>query len=944
MLTADKKFFIDEDQVVHTGPEAQKRHAADNDNRFLGINGVVAVDKGRWDSAQRFEKRSWMVSGRDAADDRNLDHQKLFNGYQAIDGRRFESVAELGCGPFTNLRLIAERIRGVKHITLVDPLIEDYLAHPHCTYKDRTLAGIPVTPIASSIEAFIPANRFDLIVMINVLEHCFNVALIFDTILAALAPGGSFIFADNVYKSEDLPTVIANQYDAGHPLRVSGDMVRGFLDHFFDPFFRQEYQGLYNQQHRTDIYFIGQKKKNVPEVDDLALRRHKAETLFKAGFVDAARSLLDDIAPENWTRQASNSFSKGLARDENHPAAKESTPPDSSLFKANLALLEARTPGLAQRLRSVKPSAFCRVIAAENGSNNLFCTAGDNRTGWLHDPKDPVSEAKQMVAGFDFKGEDLTVLMGFGLGYLPLEIIKKMHEKHHLVVVEASAEILASACHTLDLGLLFSDERVHVFLADQLDQIWQVIEQEPLKILGGTVHKLIHPPSFNLFGQIYRQLETEIEAFTRTHFDNFSTLENHRLLWIKNILKNLINMSQAAPVDALFGLAAGRPALVVAAGPSLNKNIDQIREARDRFWIIAVDTALKPLLKSGLQPDLVVAVDPYPANYAKFEGLEPEILAEVPLVFSPLVLPDIPRDFKYRFVFGEPIRFCQWGMSLRPPAAELPRGFTVSHHAFYLARKMGADPIVFAGLDLAFGPDGDHAKNSAIRWEIDTSNPDLPRVPGIDGQPVPTCGGFVRMITLFEREIAKTKATCIDASEGGALIRGTKVMEFKAVAESFKDITCLSKKALVHQKAFAKNDLSPVLVGISWLLDEAGVIGDLCEQALNLHESLPQTGKNEIDPNKTRAHFSKIDALADEVGRHKRFMTIVSDFMGSVMVKQYKNHFELERTRDMKKRHRLQAQNSRIFFERLKEVAAEISQQAEPLYTAASSHLSEEGS
>ena len=70
----------------------------------------MKVDATRWQEAQRFERKTWMEQNLGAVDDRNEFHKQEFGGYQAIAGRTFENVIELGCGLlFTNLRLIALR-------------------------------------------------------------------------------------------------------------------------------------------------------------------------------------------------------------------------------------------------------------------------------------------------------------------------------------------------------------------------------------------------------------------------------------------------------------------------------------------------------------------------------------------------------------------------------------------------------------------------------------------------------------------------------------------------------------------------------------------------------------------------------------------------------------------------------------------------------------------
>ena len=49
--------------------------------------------------------------------------------------------------------------------------------------------------------------------------------------------------------------------------------------------------------------------------------------------------------------------------------------------------------------------------------------------------------------------------------------------------------------------------------------------------------------------------------------------------------------------------------ILVSAGPSLNKNIMELKKAKNKAFIVATDTAVKPLLKAGIEPDLMVMVD-----------------------------------------------------------------------------------------------------------------------------------------------------------------------------------------------------------------------------------------------------------------------------------------------------------------------------------------------
>lgn len=293
------KIFIDRDVRVFEGDEASKRLAAKTDASFYEPDrGVARVDQARWDEAQHYERKTWMERNRGALDDRNRAHMRRFVGYETLAGRRFERAIEVGCGPFTNLRLILT-VATAKRVHLLDPLIRDYVSHPQCRYRGGRLGGIlrapapesflawtrpwvalpelidavrigglggvPVQLEASSIEDFQTQERFDLVVMINVIEHCRDLDAVLAKIDEILAPGGIFVFHDKFLSPEGVRRTLENVYDAGHPIRVQRDVIDAFLAPRFDVEFRSEchdvdvFAGVTFDA--TAVYFIGRRRR-----------------------------------------------------------------------------------------------------------------------------------------------------------------------------------------------------------------------------------------------------------------------------------------------------------------------------------------------------------------------------------------------------------------------------------------------------------------------------------------------------------------------------------------------------------------------------------------------------------------------------------------------------------------------------------------------------------
>jgi SAM-dependent methyltransferase len=298
-MKSTEKLFINETLQVYKGDDAAAKLPSTNDSQYFEEQrGVARVPKDRWRLAQAYEARTWLVDGAHAQDDRNWAHCEGFDNYRALEGRRsFERAIEIGCGPFTNLRIIGGHCT-IRKAVLLDPLIQRYIEHRHCTYRNKKIVierppssagfasnstarrlsrllerasfgrlapGIPIqTMVPAPIEDAPELGRFDLVVMINVIEHCFDLNAIFSKILSLVEPGGIFVFHDKLYSAPRVKESLLSRFDAGHPLRADRDLIFRFLDDNFDAIHREEclvkdgYEDI--DLSEEGLYFVGRRR------------------------------------------------------------------------------------------------------------------------------------------------------------------------------------------------------------------------------------------------------------------------------------------------------------------------------------------------------------------------------------------------------------------------------------------------------------------------------------------------------------------------------------------------------------------------------------------------------------------------------------------------------------------------------------------------------------
>jgi len=59
-----------------------------------------------------------------------------------------------------------------------------------------------------------------MVVMINVIEHCFNIERIFAAIIELCRKDTVFVFHDRLYSAFRVKRSATQRFDAGHPLKV----------------------------------------------------------------------------------------------------------------------------------------------------------------------------------------------------------------------------------------------------------------------------------------------------------------------------------------------------------------------------------------------------------------------------------------------------------------------------------------------------------------------------------------------------------------------------------------------------------------------------------------------------------------------------------------------------------------------------------------------------
>ena len=472
----------------------------------------------------------------------------------------------------------------------------------------------------------------------------------------------------------------------------------------------------------------------------------------------------------------------------------------NALFVKNMAALWRVDAELAARLDAVEDDERLPTEPGRSGMPTVAATTPDGRSIYVHSRYDPVAEAEKLVQPTPVEDKFCFVVCGFGLGYHVRTLHARLADEAFIVAVEPSIVLLATALASIDVSDLIAERKLIFLIDPEKASVHGRLTPFNARMMLGAQF-VIHPPSQQLapdFHATLRQYITDYIAYTRM---SLVTLVANSQITCRNIAMNLPAYLSTPPIDILKNRFAGCPAIIVSAGPSLRGNMDLLHEVKGKAVVCAVQTTFRPLMQRGIVPDFVTSLDYHEVSRQFFEGIDD--FRGVHLVAEPKASWHVIDHYRGPVsLLDNSFAHMLVGTELAGRGG-LKAGATVAHLAFYLAHYMGCNPIIFIGQDLAYtghvfyvpGVDIHHTWRGEINrfnsmetreWErIVRNRTILRRVTDIRGQPVYTDDLLFTYLEQFEKDFQGLTTTLINATEGGAHIRGTQAMTLREAMDRY---------------------------------------------------------------------------------------------------------------------------------------------------------------
>jgi len=299
----------------------------------------------------------------------------------------------------------------------------------------------------------------------------------------------------------------------------------------------------------------------------------------------------------------------------------------------------------------------------------------------------------------DLKYDSVIFIFGIDTGDYLGALSKLLCSKNKVFIFEPNAEIY----HKHELNMANNIQLV-------------LYEEKQLKIIMGSVVNSIninnlYLHAFGNYAQIYKEeYDNLVEKLDCAYMNASACLvlaNRFREVFIQNMLANLKILNKSTSINHYQSMNKNIPAIIISAGPSLDKNIKDMLQNKNKLencFIITGSRTVDALIKNGIKPDIILSVDPVDANYDMMKNY---LNLDIPLAFYEYSNRYLVRDYQ-----GEKIYMASLFSNTVQELHNLRGiylGGSVAHGCIDMANMLGCSPILLIGQDFAYTYDKHHS-------------------------------------------------------------------------------------------------------------------------------------------------------------------------------------------------------------------------------------------
>jgi hypothetical protein len=517
----------------------------------------------------------------------------------------------------------------------------------------------------------------------------------------------------------------------------------------------------------------------------------------------------------------------------------------------------------------------------------------DQKYKYIHSKYDPKKEAEKIIEQFELTDEiEHVIIFGAGLGY-HIQLFIEKNPQLSFTIYEPNIDILVAFLEMYPLhkhenlkNIINGKKQMHDYLLKLTTEY-----RNKIKVLA------LHSYSQIFKEQLDKLYETMIEIL-KNKKSNLITNVSFQKRWTINAMKNIPALLKTPNIfkDIDRSLFKGKPAVIVAAGPSLNEEYENLRYIKENrlAYIFSVGSAINSLIDQGIYPDAACTYDPKADNKVVFEKLKEKQIDDIPLIFGSTVgyetIEDYPGEMLHMVTSQDTVS-TELLSDLKKGEIVLDAP-SIAVVTFQLLVKLGFGKIILVGQNLAFQNNSMYATGIDYHNDLTIEAQSLIKVEDVEGKEVYTNNSFNEMRKQLEMYTSNVKNIIIyNTTVGGAKIAGTQYLRLKEIINSELKIAVVDDN-FFNQKPSYELDYTTKKLHILSKSKSA-----LIRLLRDLRLKITQLGKGSMSQaQQVELNFQKFDRLFNKLKKNKFYLSFISPMIRVQLEKlaEISTHIKLE--------------------------------------------------
>lgn len=461
------------------------------------------------------------------------------------------------------------------------------------------------------------------------------------------------------------------------------------------------------------------------------------------------------------------------------------------MLKDNFELLKKLNLNLANLIREKeRVNVETQVVQAKNGLQTLQVLKTD-RPFFLHSKYDPIVEAERIIDQItDIEEYNHIFFYGLGMGYHVEELLKRYPNKK-FTLFEPNEEVFYQYIRNKDLKKLPLNQMaffkvgltVESEIKEFLKEFFNYVQEKTL---------LVTLPSYERFlSEQYKNFLQEFKQLIGDKRQGMLVNYSFQKRWTLNSWLNLPVTLKSPNIlqDVDSAVFKDKPAIIVAAGPSLNEELENLRSIKEKglAYIFSVGSSINTLVENNIFPDAMCTYDPSVINQKVFEKLSKKKIYSIPMIYGTSVgfetLKNYPGPKFHMVTSQDTISNYYIKRKDQQDIDKVQDAPSIAVVTLELLYKLGCNPIIMVGQNLAYKDKLVYSKDMGYQHATSEISEDelkqaIP-VKSVEGKDILTNDSFNRMRTQIEyylKEFIHSKDV-INTTKGGAFIEGTTYKE-----------------------------------------------------------------------------------------------------------------------------------------------------------------------